>query len=103
MATDAPRGKRAPTVRQIYALARELCERMGEEFPETRDEASAVIERLRIENGHPAPTLEDALREIPRPRRRRRWYGPDGLPARRSSLRIEPPRYDDDEVDAELR
>jgi hypothetical protein len=25
-----------PTVRQIYALAAALCERMGEEFPETR-------------------------------------------------------------------
>jgi hypothetical protein len=48
----------SPTVRQIYALAAELCERMGEEFPETREAASATIERLRIENGHPAPLLE---------------------------------------------
>jgi hypothetical protein len=56
-------------VRQIYALAAELCERMGEEFPETRDDASATIERLRIENGHPAPRREDTPL---RPRRRRR-------------------------------
>jgi hypothetical protein len=58
-----------PTTRQIYALAAALCERMGEEFPETREAASATIERLRIENGHPAPRLEDTPR---RPRRRRR-------------------------------
>jgi hypothetical protein len=47
-----------PTVRQVYALAAALCERMGEEFPETRESASELIERLRIENGHPAPRLE---------------------------------------------
>jgi len=44
-----------PTVRQIYALAAALCEKAGEEFPETREDASELIERLRIENGHPAP------------------------------------------------
>ena len=49
-----------PTVRQIYALAAALCERAGEEFPETRDSASELIERLRVENGHPAPRLDDA-------------------------------------------
>lgn len=49
----------SPTTRQIYALAAALCERMGEEFPETREAASATIERLRIENGHPAPRLDD--------------------------------------------
>jgi hypothetical protein len=49
-----------PTVRQVYALAAELCERMGEEFPTTREAASETIERLRIENGHPAPALDDA-------------------------------------------
>jgi hypothetical protein len=49
-----------PTVRQVYALAAELCERMGEEFPESRGDASELIERLRIENGHPAPRLEDS-------------------------------------------
>jgi hypothetical protein len=62
-----PDGK--PTVRQVYALAAALCERAGEEFPETREAASELIERLRTENGHPAPRLED----LPlRPRRRRR-------------------------------
>jgi hypothetical protein len=48
-----------PTVRQVYALAAALCERAGEEFPETREAASELIERLRIENGHHAPRLED--------------------------------------------
>jgi hypothetical protein len=51
--------KRKPTVRQIYALAAALCERAGEEFPETGEAASELIERLRVENGHPAPRLED--------------------------------------------
>ena len=50
-----------PTVRQVYALAAALCERMGEEFPESRGDASGLIERLR-ENGHPAPQLEDSPR-----------------------------------------
>jgi hypothetical protein len=57
-----------PTVRQVYALAGALCERVGEAYPRTRAEASELIERLRIENGHPAPRLED----VPfRPHRRR--------------------------------
>jgi hypothetical protein len=56
-----------PTVRQIYALAAALCERMGEEFRETREAASEAIERLRIENGHPTPRLGDSP-----PRRRKR-------------------------------
>lgn len=60
-----------PTVRQIYALAAALCERIGEEFPETREGASDTIERLRIENGHPHPRLEDVARPRRRPRRRR--------------------------------
>ena len=60
-----------PTARQIYALAAALCERMGEEFPETRAAASATIERLRIENGHPAPQLEDVPLVRGRARRRR--------------------------------
>ena len=51
-----------PTVRQVYALAAALCERMGEEFPESRGTASELIERLRTENGHPAPRLEDSPR-----------------------------------------
>jgi len=67
-----------PTVRQVYALAAALCERVGEEFPETPAAASELIERLRVENGHPQPRLEDAPF---RPRRRRGWGrrgGPDG-------------------------
>jgi hypothetical protein len=57
-----------PTIRQVYALAAALCERAGEGFPETRDEASDLIERLRLENGHPQPRLDD----VPvRPRGRR--------------------------------
>jgi hypothetical protein len=59
-----------PTVRQVYALAAALCERIGEEFPETREDASETIERLRIENGHPAPRLEDTVPRGPRRRRR---------------------------------
>ena len=55
-----------PSIRQIYALATALCERYGEEFPETREAASEAIERLRLEIGHPAPRLEDT------PRRQRR-------------------------------
>jgi hypothetical protein len=62
------------TVRQVYALAAALCERAGEGFPETREEASALIERLRIENGHPAPRLDD----LPFRRRPRRRRGPGG-------------------------
>ena len=55
-----------PTVRQVYALAAALCKGAGEEFPETRDAASELIERLRTEAGHPQPRLED----VPlRPRR----------------------------------
>jgi hypothetical protein len=71
-----------PTVRQVYALAAALCERVGEGFPETREEASELIERLRVENGHPAPRLED-VRFRPR---RRRWRGHGGRA-----------RWDDDE------
>jgi hypothetical protein len=56
----------APTVRQVYALAAALCERAGEGWPVTRFEASELIERLGIENGHPAPRLAEAV-----PRRRR--------------------------------
>ena len=59
--------ERKPTVRQVYALAAALCERAGEQFPETSDGASELIERLRIENGHPAPRVEDTPF---RPRRR---------------------------------
>jgi hypothetical protein len=62
-----PSGSRKPTVRQVYALAAALAERLGEEFPATAAEASELIERLRIENGHPSPRLEDtAPRKLPR-------------------------------------
>jgi hypothetical protein len=43
--------ERRPTVKQVYALARELCDRSGEEFPRTLTEASELIERLRVESG----------------------------------------------------
>jgi len=68
-----------PTVRQIYALA------AGEEFPETRDAASELIERLRIENGHPAPRLEDS--PMP-PRGRRRGRGGADKLARRIAAEV---------------
>jgi hypothetical protein len=68
-----------PTVRQVYALAAALCERAGEEFPETFGAASELIERLRSESGHPAPALEDTPFR-PR-RRRRRGVGRTGLGA----------------------
>jgi len=68
-----------PTVRQVYALAGALCERAGEGFPETRAEASELIERLRIANGHPAPRLSDT--PLRRRRRRRRGVGRTGLGA----------------------
>ncbi len=48
---DGEPGVPKPTVRQIYALARALCVRNGEEFPESRVAASELIERLRAENG----------------------------------------------------
>ncbi len=50
---------RKPTVRQLIALAAVLCERADEPFPETRFAASELIERLRLETGHPAPRLDD--------------------------------------------
>jgi hypothetical protein len=66
-ASARPADQRKPTVRQIYALAAALAERAGEEFPATAAEASELIERLRIENGHPAPRLEDTPpRKLPR-------------------------------------
>jgi len=45
---------------------------MGEEFPATREAASQTIERLRIENGHPAPRLEDTPFSPRRARKRDR-------------------------------
>jgi hypothetical protein len=61
-----------PTVRQVYALAAALCERAGEAFPATFDQASEQIERLRLEIGHPAPRLSDVLLAPGRHTRRRR-------------------------------
>jgi hypothetical protein len=75
-----------PTVRQIYALAAALCEEAGEEFPETRDAASELIERLRIENGHPTPRLEDL--PMPPPRSRRRGRGGADKLARRIAAEV---------------
>jgi len=70
MEHDAP-----PTARQLYALAAALCEQAGEAFPGTRGEASSLIERLRLELGHPEPRLDER-----RPRRR-----PGRAPADRPS------------------
>ena len=76
---------RKPTVRQIYALAAALCERAGEEFPETWEAASELIERLRVESGHPAPRLED----VPfRPRRWRRGSGSDEWRASKAAAEL---------------
>jgi hypothetical protein len=77
-----------PTVRQIYALAAALCEKAGEEFPETREDASELIERLRLENGHPAPRLEDLPPLPPRPHRHRRGRGGADKLARRIAAEV---------------
>jgi len=68
-----------PTVRQVYALAAALCSRAGLAFPETREAASELIERVRVEIGHPAPRLADV--PLRRRRRRRRGVGRTGLGA----------------------
>jgi hypothetical protein len=68
-----------PTVRQVYALAAALCSRAGLAFPETREAASELIERVRVEIGHPAPRLSDV--PLRRRRRRRRGVGRTGLGA----------------------
>jgi hypothetical protein len=41
----------------VYALAAALCEKVGEPFPDRRDDASDLIERIRREIGHPEPAL----------------------------------------------
>ena len=46
-----------PTVMQVYALAAALCTFTGQEFPRTREEATDLIERIRIDIGHPEPSL----------------------------------------------
>lgn len=48
-----------PTVRQVYALARVLCQMCDESFPETRKGASDLIERFRRELGLPNAALDD--------------------------------------------
>jgi hypothetical protein len=70
-----------PTVRQVYALAAALCARAGLGFPETREGASELIERMRLEIGHPAPRLADVPLAPRRRRRRRRGVGRTGLGA----------------------
>lgn len=59
MCASVPRTSPAgpPTVRQVYALARALCEKVGEPFPDRRDDASDLIARIRREIGHPEPEL----------------------------------------------
>lgn len=42
-------------MRQIYALAAALCVHAGEEWPETRAEASSLIRKIRLAIGHPEP------------------------------------------------
>ena len=59
-------------MRQIYALAAALCEKQGWEWPETREDASDLIEAVRLEIGHPAPALDDTPLRRGRTRRRRR-------------------------------
>ena len=36
-----------PTIRQVYAIARALLRESGEAWPQTREEASELIDRLR--------------------------------------------------------
>jgi hypothetical protein len=69
-------------VRQVYALAAARYQRAGEEFPETREAASELIERLRSENGHPAPRLEDV------PFRPRKGPGRPERPASRAASNL---------------
>ena len=57
-AQKKPRPK-PPTVKQVYALAAALCTFTGQEFPRTRDEATDLIERIRLDIGHPEPSLPE--------------------------------------------
>lgn len=66
-----------PTVRQVYALAAALCAFTDQEFPRTREEASDLIERLRIDIGHPEPSLPDPPPQSRRARRFARGARPD--------------------------
>jgi hypothetical protein len=51
------RRREKPSVKQVYALAAALCERMGDEFPESRAAASDLLQRLWEENGDPRAKL----------------------------------------------
>ena len=63
--------RRGVTLRQVYALAAAFCAKCDEHWPESFEEASELIERLRTEIGHPHPRLEDTPYR-PRPRWKRR-------------------------------
>jgi hypothetical protein len=71
-----PKPSKPPTVRQVYALAAALCAFTDQDFPRTRDEASDLIERLRIDIGHPEPSLP----EPPPPSRRARRFARGARP-----------------------
>jgi hypothetical protein len=60
--------RRGPTVRQVYAIAAALCAKLDEPWPETFDEASQLIGRIRTEIGHAQPRLEECAS-----RRRPKW------------------------------
>jgi hypothetical protein len=42
MPSEAP-----PTVKQIYAIAAQLCKQVGEQFPRDRGAASALLDKLK--------------------------------------------------------
>src|SRR5262245_29080060 len=77
--SKAMRSQGPPTARQIYALAAALCEKNCESFPETLAEASAQLERLRNELGHPAPHHADCPPRFRRRRARKRGQVTDDL------------------------
>lgn len=56
---ERKRRPKPPTVKQIYALAAALCTFTGQDFPGTREEATGLIERIRIDIGHPEPSLRE--------------------------------------------
>ena len=56
---ERKRRAKPPTVKQIYALAAALCTFTGQDFPRTREEATDLIERVRIDIGHPEPSLRE--------------------------------------------